>query len=197
LLAILGKAYLAMSRELPTREERMLALSTWEEIVTPIPTSRLNDCYVRAMQDHEGFAMLGAHELVAAWRAIQAAGTVARVDPDPLVGPRMAPDELAAEIRRLREQVWPEAKTEVRGSGWQRVAEVRPALEGEVVPPIVVCGDCSLEYRERPAGCPRCVIKRRVAAAVANEPLSLDDAAALDLAPVMPAIDGDDEEIPF
>jgi len=68
ILEIVTKGYLVMGREVPVREERALIVSAWEEIVAVIPTSRLQDSYTEAMRRHEGAGMIGAHELVQAYR---------------------------------------------------------------------------------------------------------------------------------
>ena len=100
LLEIISKAHVALGRELPEQSEREQMLRIWAELLEHIPTNRLNPCYVAAMRDHEGMGMLAPHELVQAFRK-----PVPRVDKNPLTGPRMTPEELVAEVRKLREQI--------------------------------------------------------------------------------------------
>lgn len=74
-----------------------------------IPTSKLQDSYTDAMREHEGMAVLGAHELVQAYRRISVP------KPEPFRGLRPPPGGCAA----------PEEIAEIMGAARAKIAASR------------------------------------------------------------------------
>lgn len=67
-MEILTKAFVALAREIPTREYIAIMATTWLELVAEIPTIRLMPSYQVAMRNRTATAMLAPNELVLAFR---------------------------------------------------------------------------------------------------------------------------------
>lgn len=129
LLEIITKSYLVMSREVPTREERMLVVSAWEEIVAVIPTSKLQDPYTEAMREHEGMGTLGAHELVQAYRRLIVPRPKEYRGLDEPRGGRATPEEIAEIMGGARAKIAAKAReVDARGRASQGMRAVGDTL---------------------------------------------------------------------
>lgn len=141
LLEIITKGYLVMGREVPTREERTLIVSAWEEIVAPIPTSRLQDSYTDAMREHEGAAVLGAHELVQAWRRINVPKPERYRGFDEPRGGRATAQEIREIMSAAREKIAAgKREQDARGRASEGFVKVGDALGGAVTERPIVNG---------------------------------------------------------
>lgn len=105
ILEIVTKGYLVMGREVPVREERALIVAAWEEIVAVIPTSRLQDSYTEAMRRHDGAGMIGAHELVQAWRDLSIPQPQEYRPPPPPPGGIATPEEVREIMSAVRAKI--------------------------------------------------------------------------------------------
>lgn len=155
---ILGRAYMAMSRELPDSRERELIVSAWLEVLdaAKVPTTALDECYALAMGEHEGFGMMGANQVVRKYRERQAQ----RANCPPVYIPppeleRKPSEEEIAEIRATMDRLREERRQKVLG--FRAAADVAtPTPAAEEWP--VRCVRCGIDYPKasNQKGCPRC-----------------------------------------
>jgi hypothetical protein len=101
-LQILRKACHALERKLPDPTTCLETVSCWLELAEGIPTTRLNDCYIDAMQHKEAGdrTMLGGHEFYQAWLRIVHEERPIYADADP-TGAVVTEDEYAAKVRDI------------------------------------------------------------------------------------------------
>lgn len=152
LLTILRDAHLATGREMPEKTERGQILRVWAEITAVIPASLLRESFIFAMRERgDAMGMLSPSELVKASRSILAARAAAppQYAPERRPDDVLAPDEVAAQARALRESL------EARGLGFRKAGDVA------ILSPRVRCIACALDYdaAANTAGCPRCRLR--------------------------------------
>jgi hypothetical protein len=70
----LNKSRLSASLPVYGDDELRLATSAWTEVLTPVATDWLNECYVRAMRQHDPARPFTAAALLEVWYSVQRNG---------------------------------------------------------------------------------------------------------------------------